>query len=158
MNNENNTCPLAFVDNHDNFREYLFTEDMNNTTLFVGAVDSLVVYDDGGKNGNYSVVVNDAIHINILKLQTYPGSTIHVEVPTLDTDPEYTFFVFGEPDPLGNLDLEDESRLMMYAGQMSDISLCLKCHEFEHLCLEWLAALANLLILFLYNYFVVIKK
>ena len=122
MNNENNECPLAVVDNHDNFREYLFTEDRNNTTLFVGAVDSLVIYDDGGKDGNYNVVTDGVIHINILKLQTYSGSTIHVDVPTLDIDPEYSFFVFGEPDSNGNLDLEDESNLMMYAGQMSNIS------------------------------------
>ncbi|MBO7628913.1 MAG: HYR domain-containing protein, partial [Bacteroidales bacterium] len=122
MNNENNPCPLTVVDRHDNFREYLFTEEMNNATLFVGAVDSLVLYDNGGKDGDYSIVVDENTHFNIIKLQTYPGSIIHVEIPTLETDEEYSFFAIAEPDENGNLDFEDDDNVILLTGQMSDFS------------------------------------
>ena len=122
MNNETHPCPLANIDKHDNFREYLFTEDMNNATLHIGAIDSLVLYDDGGKDGNYSVVIDDNTHINIMKLQVDPGSTIHVEIPTLETDQNYSFFAIAEPDANGNLQMESENDAIMIRGQISDFS------------------------------------
>ena len=102
-------CPLVLVDNHENFREYLYNEDLNNKTLFVESLDSLVIYDDGGKDGDYSVPQNDAVVPIILTLETYAGATLDISIPKFEAemDDEVGLYIV-ECDDNGNLVLSDE--------------------------------------------------
>ena len=71
-------------------------------TLFVESTDSLVLYDEGGKDGNYSV---DEEHYVAVILETYPDATFNILIPTFVLDPngEAGFAIFEYDE---NFDLE----------------------------------------------------
>lgn len=100
-------CAVRPVEHHTNFREYNFDDDLAGQNLFVSATDSLVIYDDGGKFGNYEVPENESIRI--IKLETYPNATITAQVTSLETDAEEeVMLAFVNGDEQGNLNPGDE--------------------------------------------------
>ena len=118
MVSNDTTCTLRPVQVHNNFKEFVFDANMSGHTIFVGAIDSVVIYDDGGKDGNYTVPEDE--RILILKVETYPGATLNFRVPMAqlyeaDDDLE---LVIVEPDENGNIG--EGSIGMMLMGSIND--------------------------------------
>lgn len=102
MASNDTTCTLRPVKIHDNFREYIFDDNLAGKSLFVGATDSIVIYDDGGKYGDY--IVSEEEYVRIMKLETYPGATITAQVTSLEIDSEEdVMLAFVNGDEQGNL-------------------------------------------------------
>ena len=105
MHNEN-VCPVSFVTEHDNVREYLLDAENNGLEIFVAANDSVAIYDNGGKYGNYTT---DNGFFRAIILKTYPGATLDLRIPLLrlydeeSYDDEENMLVIAEPDANGQI-------------------------------------------------------
>ena len=118
MASNDTTCTLRPITIHNNFREYIFDANMSGHTIFVGAIDSVVIYDDGGKDGDYTIPEDERIFI--MKVETYPGATLNFRIPMAqlyeaDDDLE---LVIAEPDEYGNIG--EGSIGMMLMGSIND--------------------------------------
>ena len=119
--NNDTTCTLRPVQFHDNFREFNFDASMNGHAIFVGATDSVVIYDDGGKYGNYTVPEDGAILI--MKVETYPGATLNFRLPRVELyeEDDDLELVIAEPDENGNLG-EGSIGLMLIGTQNNEVT------------------------------------
>ena len=115
------TCTLRPVQVHNIFREFNFDASMNGQTVFVGATDSVVIYDDGGKYGNYSVPEGETVLI--MKLETYPDATLKFRLPMVQLyeDDDDLGLIIAEPDENGNIG-EDGIGMMLYGSLASEVS------------------------------------
>ena len=117
VNVENDTtCPIYESTVHPNIREYSMLPSLHMQNLFVGLADSIVVYDEGGKDGDYSV---DDRHGVAVILETYPGATFNIRVPTfvLDPDGEAVLAIFEYDEDFDG----DEPDLYFYETQTSEV-------------------------------------
>ncbi len=118
MASNDTTCILRPITIHNNFREYIFDANMSGHTIFVGAIDSVVIYDDGGKDGDYTIPEDE--RILIMKVETYPGATLNFRVPMaqLYQEDDDLELVIAEPDENGNIG--EGSIGMMLMGSIND--------------------------------------